>query len=94
MKGFEELDKLEAYLTMHGYTIHRIDYFSDLVDRHQIIVYDSNRNRLWDAICQMGSYGYEQGLLEIYGSIVDPAKDNDTVVGCLTAEDVIKRIEG
>ena len=38
-----------------------------------------------------GSYGYEKGLLEIYGSIVWPC--GDSVEGYLTAADVIERIE-
>ena len=46
---------------------------------------------MWDAICQQGSYGYEDGLLEICGDIVE-TKD-DIVEGYLTAQDVIERIE-
>ena len=61
-------------------------------ERHQIIVYDDYGNRRWDAICHYGSYGYEQGLLEIMGDIVKP-EDGDDVAGYLTADDVIKRME-
>lgn len=46
----------------------------------------------WDAICHYGSYGYEDGLLEIYGELVTE-DDDDSVVGYLTAADVVKRVE-
>ena len=63
-----------------------------MMDRHQICV-PNQEYPIWDAICQRGSHGYEEGLLEIYGVIVDEAIDGDTVVGWLTAEDIIKRLE-
>ena len=101
-----ELDKLEAYLKDRNIPYKRIDekppipfshspfeIFEGIRDRHQIIVFDDKGNCLWDAICQWESYGYKQGLLEIMGSLVNKKKDGDVVVGWLTAEDVIKRIE-
>lgn len=96
-----ELDKLEAYLKDKGIEYKRIDrreyippfypddeLFKGYGERHQIIVYEHGW-RSWDAICHCGSYGYEQGLLEIYGSIVE----SGDVIGYLTADDVIKMIE-
>lgn len=44
----------------------------------------------WDAICHCGSYGYEQGLIEVAGSIVK--NDNDEVEGYLTAEEILARL--
>lgn len=89
-----ELDKLEKYLKEHGYEYTREDFDGILpYDRkHQIIVY-KNGKRLWDAICHPGSYGYEEGLLEIYGDIVWCDIDGDSVRGWLTANNVIARIE-
>ena len=87
-----ELDKLEKYLKEHGYEYTRDDVDGEpYTDVHQIVVY-KNGQRLWDAICHTGSYGYEKGLLEIMGTLVRP-EDRDSVAGCLTAEDIIKRIE-
>ena len=92
-----ELDKLEAYLKEHGYDYDRIDNRHGWDDFHQIIVYhkldDGERIRQWDAICHPYSYGGPEGLLEIYGSIVDEEKYEDSVVGWLTAEDIIRIIE-
>lgn len=88
----DELDKLEAYLKEHGYEYIREDDDSKQLNIHQIIVYE-NDIRKWDAICHYGSYGYEAGLLEIYGDIVWADIDGDSVRGWLTAEDVIARIE-
>lgn len=89
----KELAKLEEYLRDHGYTYRRIDdESSPFLNRHQIIVNEGTPEQ-WDAICQRGSYGYVEGLLEIYGSIVT-CDDLDSVVGFLTAEDIIKRLKG
>ena len=88
-----ELDKLEQYLKDNGIGYKRIDENADTWGRHQINVFCSDSEIAWDAICQRGSYGFERGLLEIYGTLVYEGKDGDSVVGWLTAEDVIKRIE-
>ena len=89
-----ELDKLEAYLREHGYEYTREDFdgIPSYGAKHQIIVYKDGE-RSWDAICQPGSYGYEEGLLEIYGDIVWYDIEDDVVRGWLTAKDVIARIE-
>lgn len=68
------------------------DDFIIKLDRHQICVPDQD-TPVWDVICQYGSYGYEQGLLEAYGAIVDEEEDGNTVAGYLTAEDVIARMK-
>lgn len=99
-----ELDKLEEYLISRRITFERIDEDAQFDEvnriviryaRHQICVPCAQEQGecRWDAICQPGSFGYEKGLLEIYGEIVDPQKDGDTVVGDLTAADVIQRLE-
>lgn len=87
-----ELDKLEKYLKKHNISYNRVDE-DGVFGRHSIIVPSDKRPFDWDAICQYGSYGYEDGKLEIYGNLVDYETDGDVVVGYLTAEDVIKRIE-
>lgn len=104
-RDLTELNKLEEYLMTKGFDYKRTD--SDNVysaeewrilvdingakaepmDRHQIIVF-KKRRRSWDVICQRGSIGADEGLLEGMGDIFG----ND-VEGCLTADDVIKRIE-
>jgi len=90
----KELEKLEAYLKENGfeYTREDIDYSERYRDKHQIVVYKDGKIQ-WDAICHTGSYGYEEGLLEIYGNIVDYEKDGDSVVGWLTADDIIQRLQ-
>lgn len=101
VKSMSEMDKLDAYLKekganyLHYINPKEIDKNGYVIrnEMNKIVVNDEDGNYLWDAICHYGSYGYEEGLLEIYGSIVDIEKENDSVVGWLTAEDVIKRIE-
>lgn len=84
-----EMIKLWTYLIDNDYNA-RWQYHKKHIGKeneylyiNQIIVYDENDERLWDAICHYGSYGYEQGLIEIYGVICDD------VVGYLTADDII-----
>ncbi len=99
-KDLTEFYKLRSYL---------IENKIDFVETHKFTRYDEaghlenlecNQIRvekhgkyLWDAICHTGSYGCEKGLLEIMGNIVDETKDGDSIVGYLTAADVIERIE-
>ena len=91
-----ELDKLEAYLKENSITYERRDEPESIyrLGMHIICVpeFDPD-NRQYDAICQYGSYGYEEGLLEIMGDIVDVKAVGDTVEGWLTAKEVIERIE-
>ena len=53
--------------------------------------YPNFENTVCDAVCFPGSYGYEQGLLEIMG-LVDEEEVGDTVEGYLTAVEVFQRI--
>ena len=103
MRDLTELNKLEEYLKSKGIQYERIDqedkpldnehkYCLVEIERHQIIVPRDGEARRWDAICHRGSYGAEEGLLEIYGAIVSPTAE-DSVEGWLTARDVIDRIE-
>ena len=101
MTYLRELNKLERYLKEHGIKYERIDNENEYdalgyiltLERHQIIVPSNTEERKWDAICHYGSYGHEDGLLEIMGDLVTK-EDGDSVVGFLTADDVIMRIEG
>lgn len=97
-----EMEKLVEYLDKSRANYERIKEtnivpFPDGNDRdigrNQVVVYDTEGKIKWDAICHYGSYGYEAGLLEIMGDIVDEGKDGDSVAGWLTAEDVIKRVK-
>ena len=94
-----ELDILTQYLKDHNIPFERYDCSKEdfeindectfYIDRHQICV-PNQQYILWDVICQEGSYGYRDGLLEAYGDIVEA---DDVVEGYLTAQDVIERIE-
>ena len=99
-----ELDILTQYLKDHNIPFERYDCSKDCelgkdcelddkcmfhIDRHQICV-PNQQYTLWDVICQEGSYGYRDGLLEACGDIVEV---DDVVEGYLTAQDIIERIE-
>ena len=47
-------------------------------------------DRDWDAICHSGSYGHENGLIEVMGL----PQCQDDVIGYLTAEEVLKMVDG
>lgn len=103
-RDLTQLNKVEQYLIDNDIPYERFDnedepispqmpYCLKAFERHQICVPSYNaQNREWDVICQRGSYGAEEGLLEIYGDIVDQ-NAGDSVEGWLTADDVIARIE-
>ena len=44
----------------------------------------------WDAICHSGSYGHENGLIEVMGL----PQCQDDVIGYLTAEEVLTMVDG
>lgn len=50
--------------------------------------YGHGENLICDAICHSGSYGHEEGLLEIMGL----TRNDDSVEGWLTSEEVFDRI--
>lgn len=103
--NLSEFDKLDQMLTDAGIQHEREDscelddYDHDyLFEYHQLRhpfglheVVDTDVLYLWSAICSTGSYGHEQGLLELYGrDMVEPE-------GWLGAEkcfEMIKMIEG
>lgn len=53
------------------------------------IMYPSKDDTICSAICFPGSYGYEDGLIEIMGLVEN---NYDSVEGYLTAEEVFQRI--
>lgn len=71
---------VKALFKKHGHEYEPIDV-------HQIIVYDKGGRRTWDVICQRGSFGVEEGLLEGMGDIFNDAE------GWLTADEIIERIK-
>ena len=46
----------------------------------------------WDAICHSGSYGCKSALLEVMGAKVNK-NPYDSVEGCLTAEEILSRLD-
>lgn len=86
-----QLDILEGMLKEKGIEYKRINdpgWTMEGVpvgEYHQIRVKDHDYE--WDVICQPGSYGYEEGLLEFQDGV------EENVIGYLTAEQVIKIVE-
>lgn len=86
----DELNKLESYLKEQGIKYERTDRDDgdERQEFHRILVYDDDKP-IWDAVCHFGSIGYEQGLLEVMGSLTETLK----IEGNLTADDIIRRLE-
>lgn len=76
-----EMIKLAIALTNHNIPFTTRSFFNGLQ-----IVGDG-----WDAICHDGSYGHEQGLIEVMG-LDDGDTSFDDVIGYLTAEEVFKMV--
>lgn len=82
---YTEILKLDKMLTdaQIPHTLER------MMDGWQV-VYPDEENRVADAIEHCVSYGHEENLLEIMG-LIKPEETFDSVLGCLTAEDVFRR---
>lgn len=55
--------------------------------------YQIRLNKYIDVIEYFGSYGQENDLLEIMGGLTIEERENDIVLGYLTAEEVFKRFK-
>ena len=78
----DEMMKLAFGLRDRGIEFSTKSFFDGI----QIVVGDFD----WDAICHSGSYGHENGLIEVMGL----PQCEDDVIGYLTAEDVLNMIDG
>ena len=54
---------------------------------------DYSGKEIGDAVCHSGSYGHEDGLLEIMGLGICVENDGDDVKGWMTAEEVIQQLK-
>lgn len=69
------------------------------LDGDQVVVYDADGRRLWDAVCHSGSYGGSEGYLEVMEQtdknyvLTEEERSWDDVKGYLTAEDIIERLK-
>ena len=77
----DEMMKLAFGLRDRGIEFSVKSYFDGI----QIVVGDFD----WDAICHSGSYGHENGLIEVMGL----PQCQDDVIGYLTAEEVLKMVD-
>lgn len=79
-----EMGKLE-WLLQEAKIPYRIDY---VIGMPSVRYYGHGKNLICDAICHSGSYGHEEGLLEIMGL----TRNGDSIEGRLTSEEVFDRI--
>lgn len=91
--NLNEFVKLVVGLNQKGL---KIDTELDTNWGAQVIVYDDEGNRLWDAVINKASYGSERGLLEVMGqAIVDKislSEEPMDVIGWLTADKILEKI--
>ena len=90
VKSYDEIFKLESMLKK----AHIPFIFKRQPDMNgfQICYPVYRHDRICSVILHDGSYGREQGLLEIMGLLM-PWEDGDDVLGYLEAEDVFERIK-
>lgn len=90
---YTQFYQLAVTLIARGYTVE----ISNIWDGKQINVYSQNEKDdtqkvfLWDAVIHTYSYGHEDGLLEVYGTIVEEFTSDDTVCGWLTADKILSK---
>lgn len=85
-----EFDKLARMLDDAGIPYERNDSVG-LFDMDRI-KYPSTKNCKCSVIYGYGSYGFNNGTLEIMGLLTPEEEEYDQVVGYLTAEEVFERI--
>lgn len=81
---YTEMARLELYL-QETKIPYRMDY---VLGMPSVRYYGYGNELICDAICHSGSYGHEEGLLEIMGL----TRNDDSVEGWLTSEEVFDRI--
>ena len=92
-ENLSEITKLWEYLGANGYNRRPGRGWP------QVIVTDNNGNWLWDAVCSEYSYGGNEGLLEVMEHtdvnyvLTDEERECDDVLGWLTAQDIVERLE-
>lgn len=89
--NLQELNQLKEYLQNNGYEYSVEDGMSYVLGYpvHQVFVRKSQNHGSWDVVCQYGSAGYKEGLLEVSGDIGDVDHDGNETIGGLTAANVI-----
>jgi hypothetical protein len=87
MSKYNEILKLREMLIKKGIP-HKIDARLD-----GFIIYDVEGCPDFDAVEFSGTYGSDSDLIEIMGLLTEREKEDDDVVGWLTARKVMNRIE-
>lgn len=85
-----EFEKLVAMLDNAGIPYERDD--SNGIFSMNRIKYPSKENCECSVIYGFGSYGYDDGTLEIMGLLTPEEEEYDQVIGWLTADEVFERI--
>lgn len=95
-----EMDKLIEYLyKKYEADENKVVLIAWCCGGQQVIVTDKDNNWLWDAVCHRASYGGNKGLIEVMEHtdknyiLSNEERECDDVIGNLTAEDIIKRLE-
>lgn len=91
LKSYDEFFKLEAMLKAEG--IPFVYHSQSDMCGFQICYPEDGENRICSIILHSGSYGRDEGLLEIMGLLKPNEEECDDVVGYLTADDVFERIK-
>ena len=84
-----EMYKLINMLVKDGTFKFRIE---EIFDTPCVRFLDDSGKEIGDAICHSGSYGHENGLLEIMGLGICVENDGDDVKGWMTADNVIHQL--
>ena len=96
MKDFfdKEFHPTEMYKLINLLIQRKADFrVAEHFDTPMIFFRDANGSEIGDAICHRGSYGHENGELEIMGLDVTKEEYGDSVLGYLTAEEVLEHLD-
>lgn len=66
---------------------------NEILGTKQVVFLSDSGVDIGDAICHAGSYGHENGLIEIMGLDITVEEYGDSVLGYLTAEEVLEHLD-
>jgi hypothetical protein len=80
--------RLASMCLAHDIPFEIAEYWNGLIIGYPSLQTDE---RVSDAVCHDGSYGRQDGLLELMGLLTEEELEEDGVLGWLTAEQVFER---
>ena len=91
-KNIKRLYRWELNNLMQGLMERGIDFRFEAINNGGMVTVLEHNQKVWDAVCHDGSYGHEEGSLEVMGTVIVQNACDD-VDGWLTADEILERVD-